>query len=120
MCGLRAWNNNLAYYVMATTDNCNNNNNEGNGNNNNTKQCIWSIAKYDKENSNVDTVHLVTINQNENNEEEDIENIFEIPKNIKSFKFQFSNNMKSAEDDEVYTPSNEDARVCSIVVMGPG
>eukprot|EP00483_Globobulimina_turgida_P002837 UN02842 len=106
MTGLRKWRSTLTYYVMATADN---ESLEGAA-----KQCIWSTAKYNREKSTADTIHLSTSNNDEQN------NVFIVPKDLTSFTKKFKAKLLSLKISPVYTPSNDDERVCSMVVMGPG
>ena len=124
--GIRKWRNSLIYYVMAT-DVVNDENSEDAT----RTQCIWSTAKYDKENSDKDTVHLVTMSIDKNGKNKKISddeveleavnaNVFQVPKNLSAFSTRFAMTRRPRDMDEVYSPSNDDPRECSIVVMGPG
>jgi len=110
--GVRKWQNILTYYVMAMGDN------EA-GVEGDRKQTIWTTAAYDAASSTADTVHLIT---SSNNDQDAQVNVFQIPKNLDSFHSQFATKLQANRDRlvEVYSPSNEDERECSIVVMGPG
>ena len=84
------------------------------------KQTIWSTAAYDAASSTADTVHLITTSVG--NDADAQVNTFQVPKNLDSFSSQFATKLQANRDKlvEVYSPSNEDKRECSIVVMGPG